>query len=238
MESEAGQLPLSHKTWAWFETNKKPALLGTGAILVIALIVSFYVYHQDEQEVAASEALSNVEVPHMNNPKTAADSPEGYLKVVAEYPKTRAASRALLLAAGNLFVEGKYVEAKGQFERFRREYADSPFMGQALLGIAASLDAQGNKTDEAIAAYKDLVEHHPGENTVPQARFALGRLYEGKGEVDKARNQFEEVARENQYSSIGSEAGMRLEELNMKYPLLKPATPTPTNALPYKIEKK
>jgi TolA-binding protein len=237
MESDAVQLPLSHKAWAWFEANKKQALLGAGAVVVVGLIVSFYIYRQDEQEVAASEALSRVEVPHMNNPKTTPDSPEAYLKVVAEYPKSRAASRALLLAAGNLFVQGKYAEAKGQFERFTRDYGNSPFMGQALLGIAASLDAQG-KTDEAITAYKDLVDHHPGENTVPQARFALGRLYEVKGDVEKARNQFEEVARENQYSSIGSEAGMRLEELNVKHPQLKPATPAPTNALPYKIEKK
>jgi tetratricopeptide (TPR) repeat protein len=237
MESDVGQLPLSHKAWAWFEANKKPALMGAGAIVVVGLIVSFYVYRQGEQEVAASEALSNVEVPHMNNPKTTADSPEAYLKVVAEYPKTKAASRALLLAAGSLFVEGKYAEAKSQFERFTREYASSPFMGQALLGIAASLDAQG-KADEAITAYKDLVDHHPGENTVPQARFALGRLYEAKHEVEKARNQFEELARENPGTSIGSEAAMRLQELNMKYPQLTPMTPRPTNALPYKIEKK
>jgi predicted negative regulator of RcsB-dependent stress response len=237
MESDVGQLPLSHKAWAWFEANKKPALMGAGAIVVVGLIVSFYFYRQDEQEVAASEALSNVEVPHMNNPKTTADSPSAYLKVVADYPKSRAASRALLLAAGSLFEEGKYVEAKAQFDRFTREYASSPFMGQALLGVAACLDAQG-KTDEALAAYKDLVDHHPGENTVPQARFALGRLYEAKNEIEKARNQFEEVARENPSSSLGSEAGMRLEELNLKHPKLMPTPPTSTNQLPYKIEKK
>jgi len=238
MDSDAGQLPLSHKAWAWFEANKKPALIGAVAVVAAALIVSYYIYRQDEQEAAASEALSNVEVPHMNNPRGAAESPEAYLKVVAEYPKSRAAAQALLQAAGNLFLEGKYPEAKTQFERFTREFNDSPFMGQALLGLAACLDAQGNKTDEAIAAYKDLVDHHPGENTVPQARFALGRLYESKHDPEKARDQFEEVARENPYGSIGSEAGMRLEELNLKYPQLISATPRPTNALPYKIEKK
>ena len=237
MESNTGQLPLSHKAWAWFEANKKQALMGAGAVVVVGLIVSFYLYRQGEQDVAASEALSNVEVPHMNNPR-GEESPDAYLKVAAEYPKSRAASRALLLAAGSLFQEGKYPEAKTQFERFTREFGPSPFMGQALLGIAACLDAQG-KTDEAIAGYKNLVDHHPGENTVSQARFALGRLYEAKNEPEKARNQFEEVARENPYGSIGSEAGMRLEELNVKYPKLIPATPTSTNAVPQnKIEKK
>jgi TolA-binding protein len=237
MESDAGQLPLSHTAWAWFEANKKQALIGTGAIVVVALIVSFYIYRQDERDIAASEALASVEVPHMNNPRTVAEAPEAYLKVVAEYPKSRAAARALLLAAGNLFAAEKYPEARTQFERFTRDFGDSPFMGQALLGIAACLDAQG-KADEAIVAYKDLVDHHPGENTVPQARFALGRLYEAKGDPEKARSQFEEVARENPYGSIGSEAGMRLEELNLKYPKLMAASTTSTNARPYKIEKK
>ena len=110
-------------------------------------------------------------------------------------------------------------------------------MGEALLGIGACLDADGKGRD-AIAAYKDLIDHRPGDVVLPQAKFALGRLYEANSEPEKARNQFEEVARENPYSSLGSEAGMRLEELNMKYPQLMPATPTPTNALPYKIEKK
>jgi outer membrane protein assembly factor BamD (BamD/ComL family) len=237
MESDAGQLPLSHKAWAWFEANKKQALTGTVGVVVVGLIISFIIYRQDEREIAASEALANVEVPHMNNPRTVAESPEAYLKVVVEYPKSRAAARALLLAGGNLFATEKYPEAKTQFERFTREYGNSPYMGQALLGIAACLDAQG-KVEEAIVAYKDLVDHHPGENSVPQARFALGRLYEAKGEAEKARNQFEEVARDNPYGSIGSEAGIRLEELNLKYPKAAATTVTATNKGPTKVEKK
>jgi TolA-binding protein len=237
MESDAGQIPISHKAWAWFEANKRQALWGTGIILVVGVIVAFFLYRQNEEEVAASEALSNVSVPQLAGTASRADTAEAYLKVAATYPKSRAGARALLLAAGSLFTEGKYAEAKTQFERFRREYSDSPFMGEALLGIGACLDADGKGRD-AIAAYKDLIDHRPGDVVLPQAKFALGRLYEANSEPEKARNQFEEVARENPYSSLGSEAGMRLEELNMKYPQLMPATPTPTNALPYKIEKK
>ena len=239
MESDAGQLPLSHKTWAWLEANKKQTLWGAGGLLVLGVIVAFFLYRQNEAEVAASEALSNVSVPQMTGAGSRGDIAEAYLKVAATHPKSGAGARALLLAAGSFFVEAKYAEALTQFERFRREHSDSPFMGEALLGIAACLDAQGGKAREAIAAYKDLIDHHPGNVVLPQAKFALARLHEAQNEPEQARNLFEEVERTDPYGSLGDEARMRLEELKTKYPkLLAPATPTPTNAAPSKVEKR
>jgi TolA-binding protein len=238
MESDAGQLPLSHKAWAWFEANKKQVLWGAGGVLVLGVIVAFYLYRQNEADVAASEALSNVSVPQMTGAGSRGDIAEAYLKVAATHPKSRAGARALLLAAGSLFVDGKYAEAKTQFERFRREYSDSPFMGEALLGIAACLDAQG-KARDAMAAYKDLIDHHAGDNALPQARFALARLHETQNEPEQAHNLFEEVERTDPYGSLGDEARMRLEELKIKYPkLLATMTPTPTNTVPFKVEKR
>jgi tetratricopeptide (TPR) repeat protein len=238
MESDAGQLPLSHKAWAWFEANKKQTLWGAGGVLVLGAIVAFFLYQQSEAEVAASEALSNVSVPQLTGGGRG-DVADAYLKVAATHPKSRAAARALLLAAGSLFTEGKYPEAKTQFDRFRREHSDSPFMGEALLGIAACLDAQEGKARDAIAAYKDLIDHHPGDVVLPQAKFALARLYEAQNEPEQARNLFEEVEHSDPYGSLGSEAGMRLEELKLKYPkLVVPPAPMATNAVPFNVEKR
>ena len=202
MESDAGQLPLSHKAWAWFEANKKQTLWGTGVILVVGVIVAFFLYRQNEAEIAASEALSNVSMPQLTDAGSRADTADAYLKVAAAYPKSRASARALLLAASSLFVDGKYGEAKTQFDRFTREHRDSPFIGEALLGIAACLDAQG-KTRDAMTAYKDLIDHHPGDSVLPQARFALARLYEAQNEPEQARNLFKEVERPDPYGSLG-----------------------------------
>ncbi len=231
MQSEVVQLPLSHRLWAWFETNKKQAGWGTGLVIGVGLIIWFVIWQQGENEVKASEALTNVSIPQAGNAGARPGSADAFLKVAATYPKSAAGARALLLAAGSLFVEGKYPEAKTQFERFTREHRDNPFMGQALLGVAASLDAQG-KTNEAVTAYKDLVDHHPGESVIPQAKFALARLYEGQNKLELARSLFEELNRNEPYTSLGSEAGMRLEELLARNPNLipKPATPA-ANAL-------
>ena len=197
-------------------TRSKP-FGAPGASWLSGVIVAFFLYRQNEADIAAGEALSNVSLPQVTAAGSRADPAEAYLKVAAAYPNSRAGARALLLAAGSLFVDGKYPEAKTQFERFKRDYSDSPFMGEALLGIAACLDAQG-KTREAMAAYKDLIDRHSGDSNVPQAKFALGRLYEAQNEPEQARNLFEEVERSDPYGSLGDEAGMRLEELKTKYP--------------------
>lgn len=227
---------MSHKALAWFEANKKQTLWGAGVLLVVGTIIAFSLYRQNEAEIAASEALSSVAMPQASGART--DTVEGYLKVAATHPRSKAGARALLLAAGGLFVDGKYDEAKTQFERFRREYSDSLFMGEALLGIAACLDAQG-KTRDAMAAYKDLMDHRPGDSNVPQAKFALARLHQAQNEPEQARNLFEDVERSQPYGSLGDEARMQLEELKTKFPkLLAPVTPMPTNAAPLKVEKR
>ena len=122
MESDATQLPLWQQAWAWFEANKKQTLWGTGGLVVVGLIVAFVLYRQDEADVAASEALSNVALPQMTG-ASRGDTADAYLKVAAAYAGSRAGARALLLAAGGLFVEGKYDEARNQFERFNRDTA-------------------------------------------------------------------------------------------------------------------
>jgi tetratricopeptide (TPR) repeat protein len=236
MESEVAHLPLWQKAWAWFEANKKQTVWGVGALAVVALVVSFVAYRQNQAAITAAEALSEAELPRMTG-ASRGNLADAYLKVANTYPGSQAGARALLLAAGALFAEAKYPEAKAQFERFGKDYADSPFRGEALLGIAACLDAQGKAT-EAMNAYKELIDRRPTDYVLPQARFALARLYEAQNKPELARNLFEEVERNNPYGSLGSEAGMRLEELKAQYPSLTiPPSPALTNTLPLQPQK-
>jgi hypothetical protein len=74
---------------------------------------------------------------------------------------------------------------------------------------------------------------------LPQAKFALARLYETQNEPEQSRNLFEEVERTDPYGSLGDESRMRIEELKIKYPKVFATTPpTPTNPPPFKIEKR
>jgi predicted negative regulator of RcsB-dependent stress response len=225
MDLNAAELPWSDRFWAWFDANRKPAITGVFVIIVVGAIAGFVAWHKSEKEAASSEAVSNVSVSQgLAGPGGQAGAAQEYLKVAELYPKSTAGARALLMAASSLFDEGKYEEARKQFERFTREYTANTLMGQAQLGIAASLDAQG-KTNEAVTAYKNLVERHPNDSAVPQAKLSLGRIYEQQGKPEQARTQYEELLRNDQYGSLANEAGLRMEELKWKFPSLTPEAP-------------
>jgi tetratricopeptide (TPR) repeat protein len=231
MESDVVQLPVTDRLWAWFQANKKASLWGAGIVAVVGLVTWLVLYQRSQEELTASEALSNATLAASGALGQRSDPADAYLKVAATYPKFSAGVRALLLAAGSLYTEGKYEEAKTQFQRFTREHRDSPFMGQALLGVASCLDAQ-SKTNEAMAAYKELIERHPGEAIIPKAKFALACLYEAQNKPELALNYFEEVAQGDPYGTMGSEAGMKAEELKIKYPALVPPPPAPAATQP------
>jgi len=235
MDTDVAELGL-HKLWAWYEANRKQVTLGAGLLVVAGLVIGFVVWQQGAKQQAASEALSDVEMGQLGVPNMQS-TPEGYLKVANTYPHSAAGEQALLLAASSLFVGDKYEQSRAEFERFRHEHHDSPWLGEALLGNAACLDAEG-RTNEAIAAYKEVIAHRVPETVLPQAKFALASLYEAQNQVELARANFEDVARQP-YTSLGSEAGIRLEELQIKHPSLAPATPMPTNMGPsFDIEKR
>ena len=221
MEQKVAHLNFGEKLWVWFEANKKQSLWGTLVIVGLGLVVSFYFWQEGKKETNAGEALSQVLANTAFSGGARAASPEDYLKVASQHGGTSAGAQALLLAGEALFAAGRYGEAQAQFQRFSREYAGNPLIAQALLGAATCLDAQA-KTEEAARAYKEVFERYPNANVVPQARFSLAHIYESQGKLEQARSLYEEVARAE--SSIGNEAGMRLEELKTK---LSAAAPPP-----------
>jgi tetratricopeptide (TPR) repeat protein len=216
MESNVVDLSMQDKLWAWFETHKRGVVRVALGVVVAALGIGLWNWWHGARELNANDALSKVTSHGFSG---ASESTEALLQVAARYPSTDAAGRAILLAGGKLFAEGKYPEARAQFERYLRDYRDGSFNTQALLGVATCLDAQ-NKTNEAIAAYRDIADHHATSNAALQARYALGRLYEEQGKFDLARDCYDEVNRADANGSIGSEAGMRLEELIAQHPNL------------------
>lgn len=230
MESDVTQSVLFYRVWEWVETHRKQLIWGIAVFAVVGFGLGYFFWHQTQSEVAANEALAKLTSPV--NP--GARSATAFVKVATDFPHTDAGGRALLLAGAQYFAEGKYSEAQAQFDRYLREYRNGPFGGQASLGRAACLEWQG-KVNEAVTAYKDIAERHPSDNVAPQARLALGRLYEGLGRYDLARLSYEQLARPG--SVIGMEAGVRLEALLRKHPAPLPEAPsTPTNPPVIKLQ--
>lgn len=230
MDSDITHLAGIYKLWAWIEKKKTQLTWAAVAAVVVGLGVYFYLWRKETSERTAAEQLSSLRPTQTPNgppiPVKAAD----YLKVASDHPGTDAAGQAALLAGGAFYADNKYAEAKAQFDRFLREYPQSPLRGGALYGSAACLEAQG-KTSEAAAAYKDIVDHHSSEPVVPRAKLALARSYEAQKQTEAAFNLYEDLATTERFSSIGVMADARLEELKRANPALAARSATNTPAV-------
>lgn len=219
MQPDAGRSDNYVRFLAWTEANQKRLILW-GTILVLAIAgVIFFVYYQGQKEVRASLALSNVRVPISPGQPVPPDTAEEYLRVAREHHGTKAGARAMLLGAATLFTDGKYIEAQKTFEQFLREYPDSQWVPQAHYGIGSSLDAQG-KVAEATAKFEEISRRFASDALMDEVKLALGRLYENQNKPEQAHKLYSDLVQNNPYTGIGSEAGVRKEDLEAKFPHL------------------
>lgn len=161
----------------WFELNRRPVLVAVG--LVCAAIVGIMVVRARQQASArdaSAQLLAALPAGAPGQPPAPLDA-QKLLQISQKFSGTPSATQARLLAAGQLFADGKFAEAQGQFSGLEDAAPDNPYLGIALLGVAASLDAQG-KTAEATTAYDRVISLFPNDAPAQQARLAKSRLIE------------------------------------------------------------
>jgi len=212
----------------WLETNKKRVAIGAGVIAVAAAVAGFFAWRSGQQALEAEDALSSVRIfgPGETPPPGTA---EALAKVAAEFPKTQAAPKARLRAATVFFEQGNYTAAQEQFQKFLREHGDTAWVPQAVLGIAACLDAE-NKASEAITKYSDFIAKYPNDPAGDQARLSLARLYEQTKQPAQALDVLRKMTEGQNpmgFSPGAQEAQERLRQLVAKHPELLPPPPAP-----------
>lgn len=236
MEYDVSQQPaVFEKIWVWAQTHGKQLLVGVAAVIVLGLAVAFYIVHLNQVQIDANTALSQLATRSMN-PNNPAPSADALLKIGSDYSGTDGGQRALILAASTLYADGKYDDARAQFQRFLQQYPDSPFAGEAQFGVAACLDAQG-RTQEAIDTYRAVADHYAQNwNVGPRAMLSLARLLMGQGKLEDARGELMDVARNFQGAPISSEAQVRLRQLFLAHPELIPQQPAQARQGPPMLE--
>jgi tetratricopeptide (TPR) repeat protein len=211
----------------WLVTNKLKIGIGVVVALVAGLVIVLVVYNQSQKEVRASQTLSEIRASYNPTQPPPPGLAESYFKVAKDFSGTKAGERAAIMGASVLFVEANYVGAQQKFEQFVKEYPESPWLAQANFGIAACLDAQ-KKPADALAKYEEVRKRFPSDAVADETKLALGRLYEQQNKPEEAYKLYEELVKGNQFSGIGSEAGIRMADLEEKYPqLAKTNTPPP-----------
>jgi predicted negative regulator of RcsB-dependent stress response len=219
MDSDATQSDSYLRFVTWFQANLKRLIIGTVIVLAAIAVVAFISYEQGQKEVRASHALANVAVPLSPTAPMRPGTADAYLKVAKEHAGTKAGARALLQAGATYFVEGNYADAQKTFEQFLKEYPASEWIPQAHFGIASSLDAQG-KTADAVTKFEEMRRRFANDATSDEVKLALARLFETQNKPADAHKIYSELVQANPYSGMGSEAGVRKEELEKKFPEL------------------
>lgn len=219
MESDAAQSDNYIRFVAWAQANQKRLIIAAVVVVLAVAVISIVVYQQGQKEVRASHALASVPAPLNPGTPMRSGSAEAYMKVAREYEGTKAGARALLQAAAAYFTETNYVQAQKTFEDFLKEHPGSQWAAQAHFGVAASLDAQG-KNAEATAKFEEIRRRFANEPVIDEVKLALGRLYENQNKPADAHKLYSELVQNNPYTGIGSEAGVRKEDLEVKHPEL------------------
>jgi tetratricopeptide (TPR) repeat protein len=228
MESDAAQLPIHERLFVWYSTRQKQVHLGAVAVLVVGFATALVLYERSTRETEAGDALMHT-IINAGRAGLREATPESLLQVASERSGTAAGGEALILAGGSFYLEDKFPEAQQAFALYLSRNPEGPLVEQALLGVAASLEAQG-KTDDAVKAYQKLNGRRP-DYDVLQGQCSLARLYEAQNKLEQARDLYDAVSRTAGSTILGNEAGIRLHELISSHPNLKPG-PVNTGSLP------
>ncbi|MEO6182606.1 MAG: tetratricopeptide repeat protein [Verrucomicrobiota bacterium] len=212
----------------WLYLNRVRVGVIAAIVAVILAGTAIFTWKKTQDEVKANAELFALPPLVGASAKATPARAEDFQKVAQNFPDTRAAERAELLAAGILFTDGKYAEAQKGFSKFLEQRDQSPLQAQAAVGLAASLEAQGKAT-EAIAKYQEVLSKYPGQNIISPTKLTLARLLEGQNKPEEALKLYADLTRSNNpYDPWSAEAGERRELLFQKYPNLKPAPPVMT----------
>jgi tetratricopeptide (TPR) repeat protein len=214
---------------AWADANRKRLIVVAGIIVAAGAIAGIYVWHGNAREASANDALSELPIPRDVRATEAVTVAAKYAQLADTYADTTAGARAMLIGGAMYFDAGQPAKARPLFERYLHEHADYPLTGNALIGLAACLEAEGKSAD-AIARYEELLRTHPQDAAAPQAKAALAHLYAVGGKPDRALKLYEELLSMN--SSWAAEAQIRASELLAYNPALRTPPPTAPSSMP------
>ncbi|MCZ7640337.1 MAG: tetratricopeptide repeat protein [Verrucomicrobia bacterium] len=223
MQPEKQESTLLYEALAWFELNRTRVIAAV--VVGLALVVAGYIYfwQRGQAELEANRALLALRV--QAGPNESAASAADFLKVAETHASSRAADRALLLAAGQLFRDGRYAEAQPQFEKVAASDRRGLLGPLAALGVAACLDAQ-DRVDAALAKYQAVASEYPNHPVAARAKFAMALLQEARGEPAQALRLYDELIASPNAGRAAMEASVKREALLKQHPELAVAAPT------------
>jgi len=186
--------------------------------VIIALVVGFWVGRITSPDTSYAHYYDNadkawVRVQQLDNPPVTLDEPDknrlrkvraAYRAVFDNYPDTLWADDAIYQLAARITRTDE--EAFALFRRLINNYPDSEWADDSMYAIAFAsyqIAEQLKKTgtlesidayyDRALALFNQLIATYPGSELAEQAQFNTAMCYYGKGDLNIALAQFDNI---------------------------------------------
>jgi tol-pal system protein YbgF len=125
------------------------------------------------------------------------------------------AERNAYKQAFELLKEGRYDRSISEFEAFLKKYPGSGYASNAQYWLGEA-NYVSKKYPVALEEFKKVVSKYPDSSKVADARLKLGFTYYELGDWDQARKTLQELAKDENGSSIGRLADKRLKRMSQE----------------------
>jgi TolA-binding protein len=222
--AETPQQPVSTFDLEIFWAIHKQKIIAGALVLVVALLGTGIFF-----------ALKTIKSQQAEAAYAAADSVEGWQKVIRDFPNSVAAGNSYLRLGEKFREDSKLSESDTAYETFIHQFAQHPLLVAGYMGLATNAEVE-NHPEKALEAYKNLVQQFGNSYLAPMALFQQARLTAAKGNLKEAQQLYESVVRRYPESIFSSEAGRRAgqiaDSLAQKNPEKTPAPSTPAAPSP------
>jgi len=217
------------ETVSWAVEHQK-ILITVGIIVaVVALIVLGTWYYLDQQNQEAGLAMAhamrtyNAQIAAPGTPaqpgittfpsieERARAAQREFRDIASKYSHTHSGEIARYFAAITDLDLGNNKAAEQELKNIGSSH-NSDLASLAKLALASAYHADGNETD-AIATYKDLINHPTRAVGKSTAELELAGLYADKQQPDEARKLYEQIRKDDPKSAAAETAANKLQGL-------------------------
>lgn len=184
-----------------FWAKYQKAITAAAIALVVVIIGAIaWIFNDHNSREAAEQQLAS------------AKDVAGWQALIQNYPHSMPAADAYFLMADAYRTQGKLTESTTAYQDFLKEFPKHPLAGGASVGLAENLDLQG-KTDEALAALREIQTVNSSSYAAPYAAFLEGRILMRQGKMAEAHRVFSTAYNLYPKSPAGQAAGMEDRDL-------------------------
>jgi len=174
-------------------------------IAIIAMGIGLYIRHVNKKALAAYNLAyrglvseSSAETPEEGTTEISVEALDGLIR---KYGRTKTAALAVPQLAYLKFDQGEYDEAISLYQAYlKRDTSGSIYASMAHFGLAAAYEAKGEH-EPAITYLKKVVDGGHGF-LKEEAMFSLGRVYAVSGQVEMARQVFQDFVNQFEGSPL------------------------------------